>query len=298
MGGRGSRRAECVSRRARGVSFRLPVQRPQGGDLAAAAAFPGRCASDVPFFTDPTILHGSSAAGRRGLFTAAGRRERGSPPDTWSSLSSRLHAHPHRCFPPCGVSRRARRRLRLQARPRRRAAGTIVDGRPQPQHLQHQRFRPAGRFGSFFLGSRCERLAAVRRVDLAAANAANTPGFAGLADKLTDSADDVLRVVFQELASGRAEKRGYNDRSLFATAASSPGMGGASIQELQLVIGRFSLIPPTTPLASGGSPQVDLGLTLRVIGQAVPEPAGLAWFAAATAWIGRRFAKRRWSPRT
>lgn len=116
------------------------------------------------------------------------------------------------------------------------------------------------------------------------ATEANDPGFADVAAWLTDARDEVLVVVFRELASGRAEKRGFNESLFFAAGGQWPQFGNAKIEEFRLTVDRFSLDFGPAPLAAGGAPQVDLHLTLTIMGRPVPEPGGLALLALACGW--------------
>ena len=105
--------------------------------------------------------------------------------------------------------------------------------------------------------------------------------------RLTDGIDEILRVVFTEESTGRAEKRGFAESGFFAGMNGWPDFGGMTIEELRLRIDRFSLVPGTIPLAPGAPPQVDLGFTLQVVGQFVPEPTGAMLAAAAALALAR-----------
>ncbi|MCA9236331.1 MAG: hypothetical protein KDA44_12735 [Planctomycetales bacterium] len=113
------------------------------------------------------------------------------------------------------------------------------------------------------------------------ATATSDPGFAAFVARLADSQDEILRVLFAELISGRAEQRGFPESGFFVTAGRAVDFAQATIEEIRLRVDRFSLVFDTQPLAASAGPPVDLGLTLTVLGQGVPEPAGLSLLAVA-----------------
>ena len=120
------------------------------------------------------------------------------------------------------------------------------------------------------------------------ATAASEPNFPTAVQRLTDSLNEYVRLDLTERASGRAEKRGWQERGFFTgiATADSPDLAGSLITALRLRVDGFTLIPAGAgaTLAAAGPP-MNLSLTFSVMG--VPEPtalglgpAGLAAFAA------------------
>lgn len=103
------------------------------------------------------------------------------------------------------------------------------------------------------------------------------PNFAAVSERITDSQNEFIQFLLTEHSSGRAEKRGWNERGFFIGVATpnEPDLAGAKITSLALSIDGFTLDPPGTASASavGGGPPVALAMTFTVYGSPVPEPA-------------------------
>jgi hypothetical protein len=115
------------------------------------------------------------------------------------------------------------------------------------------------------------------------ANASSDAGFAQVASRLTDGRDDFVRLIMSEVASGRAEQRGWRESGFFVGAGSTevPDLLGAKIAAIQLKVDGFRLGATGASTTALSLPPVELQLTFTVIG--VPEPSSLALSAAGLA---------------
>lgn len=127
---------------------------------------------------------------------------------------------------------------------------------------------------------------------------ANSPGFAAVAGRLTDSHNEFIQLLMTESSSGRAEKRGWNERGFFTGVATStsPDLAGLPITAFTLSIDSFTLTPPASAEASSqallAGPPVALNMTFAVYG--VPEPATvILLFAGLPAVAGLRYTARK-----
>ncbi|HEX6964083.1 MAG TPA: hypothetical protein VF175_19600 [Lacipirellula sp.] len=109
-----------------------------------------------------------------------------------------------------------------------------------------------------------------------------------VAGRITDGLDQYIQLVLEETASGRKEKRGWQESGFFLGHGSTedPDLAGATVEGIQLRIDDFVLAQNSSAaaLASSG-PQVQVQMTFTVLG--VPEPSTLALGALGLAMLVR-----------
>jgi hypothetical protein len=110
-----------------------------------------------------------------------------------------------------------------------------------------------------------------------------------VAARLTDGRDEYIRLILEEVASGRREQRGWRESGFFLGhgATVDPDLAGATIQGVQLRIDDFILAPNSSAAAAlaATAPQVQVLMTFTVLG--IPEPSTLGLGAAGLATLVR-----------
>jgi hypothetical protein len=122
------------------------------------------------------------------------------------------------------------------------------------------------------------------------------PAFSAVAARLTDGRDDFVKLTLSEIASGRAEQRGWRESGFFVGHGSNeiPDLKGATIEAILLRLDDFRLVSGGSSTTAVSLPPVDAQFTFTVLGTYVPEPSSLALSGgglaalAACAYTGRR----------
>jgi len=106
------------------------------------------------------------------------------------------------------------------------------------------------------------------------ATSSNDASFLDVADRITDGLGGVIFYAITEAPpTGFMDQRGLTESSFFfnGTPSTSPDLVGSIVDRISLTIDLFTLLPKGT--GGPGNPEVDLQMTIKIHGTAIPEPA-------------------------